>query len=384
MKNRTAPKAGLPILGLLLLGVSLIPLSSGAAPRARNVILFLGDAAGLPVINLAAAYKGQPQSLFIQKMSQIGLSDTSTASAWVTDSAAGMTAIVSGQKTQGGVISQSASAERGKKDGEILKTILEYAEERGLSTGVITNDVVTGATAASCYAHSNDRRKSGEIFAQLLKPRYGDGVDILIGTAGKVLADASAAAGSDIEAGLRAKDYAILRSLDEFTATVRRAIVLLNSDAFDLEKAVRQTTEILSRNRKGYFLMVESDLHTDKLKRGLDRALLLDGIIERTVRASKGDTLVIFTADHSFDTRIRAGNRGDSLIPPETAGAAPAAKPAVRVDGGHTGEEVLVAAQGPGAERVKGFFPNTQLFRIMLAAYGWKEDSQAGRSVATR
>jgi alkaline phosphatase len=32
-----------------------------------------------------------------------------------------------------------------------------------------------------------------------------------------------------------------------------------------------------------------------------------------------------------------------------------------------------VAAQGPGAERVKGFFPNTQLFRIMMAAYGWKE-----------
>ncbi len=44
----------------------------------------------------------------------------------------------------------------------------------------------------------------------------------------------------------------------------------------------------------------------------------------------------------------------------------------IRVDGGHTGEEAPVAAQGPGAERVRGFFPNTPWFHIMMAAYGWK------------
>jgi alkaline phosphatase len=42
------------------------------------------------------------------------------------------------------------------------------------------------------------------------------------------------------------------------------------------------------------------------------------------------------------------------------------------MDSGHTGEEVVVAAQGPGAGRVRGFFKNTDLFRIMMAAYGWK------------
>jgi len=36
---------------------------------------------------------------------------------------------------------------------------------------------------------------------------------------------------------------------------------------------------------------------------------------------------------------------------------------------------VVVAAQGPGARRVRGFIANTDLFRIMLAAYGWKEDA---------
>jgi alkaline phosphatase len=46
--------------------------------------------------------------------------------------------------------------------------------------------------------------------------------------------------------------------------------------------------------------------------------------------------------------------------------------PAVRVDNGHTGEEVLVAAQGPGAERVRGYLANTDLFTVMMNAFGWK------------
>ncbi len=45
--------------------------------------------------------------------------------------------------------------------------------------------------------------------------------------------------------------------------------------------------------------------------------------------------------------------------------------PHVVIDGHHTAEEVLVAAQGPGAEKVKGMFPNTQIFHIMKDAYGW-------------
>ena len=51
--------------------------------------------------------------------------------------------------------------------------------------------------------------------------------------------------------------------------------------------------------------------------------------------------------------------------------------PTLRMDNGHTGEEVLAAAQGPGAERVRGYMANTDLFRVMMAAYGW-EPSAAG------
>ena len=38
----------------------------------------------------------------------------------------------------------------------------------------------------------------------------------------------------------------------------------------------------------------------------------------------------------------------------------------------HAGEEVVVSAEEPGSEIVKGVLANTDLFGIMLAAYGWK------------
>jgi alkaline phosphatase len=34
--------------------------------------------------------------------------------------------------------------------------------------------------------------------------------------------------------------------------------------------------------------------------------------------------------------------------------------------GHHSGEQVLVAADGPGAERVRGFLLNTDLFGIVM------------------
>src|SRR5512143_1706476 len=121
----------LPAIATLCLGLAA---AAGAEPRAKNVILFVGDAGGLPTISAAAIEAGRPQQLFIQRMPWIGLMDTSDAAEWVTDSAAAMTAIVTGEKTQNGVLSQSDSAVEGQKDGRTLQTILEYAEERGLST----------------------------------------------------------------------------------------------------------------------------------------------------------------------------------------------------------------------------------------------------------
>ncbi len=344
----------------------------GTQPRAKNVILFIGDAAGLGVLNAAAIHGGKPQSLFVQQMPHLGLMETSAAVEWVTDSAAAATAIATGHKTRNGVISQSDVAVRGVTDGEPLKTVLEYAEEHGLSTGLVTNDQPSGATPAAWYAHSNDRKKKGAIMAQLLTPRFGDGPDVVIGADRATVLEETRALGIDIAAGLKGKGYVVADSLDSVPADANRVMVLMDSSDYDLDAAVDRAISILSRNPKGFFLMVESDLHTKVLSQGLVRTLAFDAIVRKTAERMKDNTLIVFTADHSFDTRLTAGRRGESLLSqPVATDGNEEAKPIIRVGDGHTGEEVLVAAQGPGAERVRGFFPNTRLFEILIDAYGW-------------
>lgn len=346
--------------------------------RATNVILFLADAGGIPTLNAASIHGyGAPRHLFVQQMPQIALSDTSTAEEFVSDSAAGMTAIVTGVKTRNEVISQSASAVPGKSDGMNLKSILDYAEEHGLATGFVTNDWASGATPAALYAKTNSRRLTGEIFLQLFHPRFGDGVDVAISSGRTGLEAAARALGHDFAEIERETKRRLLSGLNDIPPDARRAIVLLDTEEFDHAEAVRKAVRVLSRSPRGYFLMVECDVHTDRIKRGLDRMVMFDREIREISRSVGRNTLVLFTADHSFDLRTHDGRWGEPLLAglPPGDGVDRSAEserlPNVWMDNSHTGEEVLVAAQGPGSERVHGYMSNTDLFGVMMRAYGW-------------
>ena len=362
---------------LLLLVCLCAPLP--AQSHATNVILLLGDAGGVATLNAASILGyGEPQQLFIQQMPNIALSDTSTAAEWVSDSAAGMTAVVTGVKTNNGVISQGPDAVRREKDGKTLKTILEYAEERGLSTGVVTNKTVTDATPAACYAHANDRKQYSRIFQQLLDPMFGDGVDVLIGPGRSSVEEALQADGLKMDDLIAKAGREQYKSVDEIPSDGEQAIAIFERGSdFSLPEAVDRAVEILSKNPKGYFLMVEGDMHTDDVGAGLKRTLELDDIARSLNEKVSRDTLILYTADHSFDIRMHSGKRGlPVLLEGDIASKdkAPYRGDAIRRDGTHTGEEVIVAAQGPGAQRVRGYMPNTQIFHIMMDAYGWKAD----------
>ena len=356
---------------LLMLGCVCCAALSGQG-RAKNVILFIGDAGGIPTLNAASIHGyGAPQKLFLQRMPNIGLSDTSASNAWVTDSAAGMSAIVTGQKTTNGTLSQTP-------EGAPLKTILEYAEEHGLSTGVVSNMNIADATPAACYSHVDSRKKFGEIFSQVWEPRFGDGVDVVFGAGRTRILDSMKELNVDIDGRLRAAGLPVFPTVDAVPADAKKAVVLVDGDGFPVDAATAKAIQLLSRNPKGYFLMVEWDLHPNQPARMLETAVAFDKLIERTVKelAAK-DTLVVFAADHSFDFRLRGGKRDHSLMLPENAKESAAAVPATKFDvvvgTAHTGEEVLVAASGPGSDRIRGFLPNTAIFQVMLQAYGWKQ-----------
>ncbi len=360
-----------------LLTLLFVPVALAAESRAKNVILFLADAGGVSTIAAASLHGyGAPRRLFLQHMPNIGLSETSSASSLVTDSAAGMTAIVTGQRTHNGMIAQSASGMRGKVDGDPLKSILEYAEERGLSTGIVTDDSAAGATPAALYAKANDRATTATIFKQAFLPKYGDGVDVIISAGREALVKAFAAESLDLEAFAKEKGRPIVTTVSAVPEAATRAVVLLDSGEFDKMDAVAAAIRILSRNKKGYFLMVEADTHAFPIRRGLERLIGLDKVIEKVSQLVRSDTLLLFTADHSFDLRIRGGKPGTPILDGLEAAEAESPKgpiriPALRMDNGHAGEEVVVAAQGPGAQRVRGYMANTDLFRVMMDAYGW-------------
>jgi alkaline phosphatase len=360
-------------VGVLLAASAACRSSSDVTPqgRARNVILFLGDGTGLSTVHAASVHGyGEAQKLYIQRMPHLGFSETSSAGNWVTDSAAGMTAIVTGEKTNNGVISQSADSVRGKRDGRLLKSILEYAEEKGLSTGVVTNSPVADATPAATFAHANERANFGEIFRFVIQPCYGDGVDVAIGPGLERIVSETQALGIDLAVELPKKGFVYLQNdsdgIPRAAADKNRLVGLFSSeDQFDLSVATGAALDILQRNPAGFFLMVESNNHSRNVQQTLDRAVKMDRIIESVAKRMAGtDTLILFTADHSYDMRLSgSAPKGQSIVG------------AMAVEGRHAGEEVLVTAQGPGAERVHGFFPNTHLFDIMMDAYGWERTS---------
>lgn len=367
-----------------VLAASLLASTAHAQEQARNVILFLADAGGVSAVNAASLLGyGEPLKLHIQQWPYLGLSDTSPVDAYVSDSANGMSSIMTGTKTKNGVISQAADAVRGETDGAPTKTLIEYAEERGLRTGVISTQAIADATPAATYAHSNDRGKWGEIFPQAFSPRFGDGVDVLIGAGRQRIGEQLAAAGTSYEA-LSRDHRPIYSGLDQVPDSSTRPVVV--SDQIDLRAATLRALDVLQGSPNGYVLVVEWDVHTNDPRKGLQNIVDFDRLIaEVESRVDLHDTLLLFTADHSFGILVDGGSPGDDLLEGyDDWKARGSDEPVVRlenvlVNDSHTAEEVPALAIGAGAERVRGYFPNTYLFHVMLEALGWQADGASSR-----
>lgn len=351
-----------------------------ATQRAKNVILFLADAGGVSVLNAASLMAhGEPLKLHIQQWPHLGLSETSPVDRFVSDSANGMSSIMTGVKTRNGVISQSPEAIRGKRDGAATKTLLEYAEERGLLTGVVSTQSIADATPAATYAHSNDRGKWGQIFPQAFAPRFGNGVDVMFGAGRRRIGEQLGALGTNFEQLRKEHDRPIYAALADVPGTNARPVVV--ADEIDVRAATLRALDILEQSPSGYFLVVEWDAHTDDPREGLQNLADFDRLIaEVESRVDLRNTLLLFTADHSFGLQVDGGQRGEDVLAGYDAWKASGGEAdLVRLDNvlvndSHTAEEVPVLAIGAGAERVRGYFPNTHLFSVMLDAWGWEPD----------
>lgn len=137
------------------------------APKAKNVILFVGDGMGVSTITAGRIYAGQTRGvdgesyrLAMESLPYSAFSKTYSHDAQVPDSAATATAMMSGVKTasrtlglrQGVAYGNCASAQ-----GQGTDSIFEIAENAGLATGIVSTARITHATPASTYSESANR-----------------------------------------------------------------------------------------------------------------------------------------------------------------------------------------------------------------------------------
>lgn len=350
-------------LRLIVISLIIITLSSAGSERQkpRNLIIFIGDGMGLA--HVYAAMTVSANEMIFPFLPVTGFSITHSNNSYSTDSAAGGTAIATGEKTNNRMISV-------RPDSTVLITLLEHARASGLSTGIVCTSSLTDATPASFTAHVPLRYDYRAIAAWYV----GGAAEVFIGGGRKYFEADIDSSGSfsrseDIVSMLSWAGYDVTYDLESFVASKATRIAGLMSpedmprlnegrDPEYLARATRKAIEVLSKNRNGFVLMVEGS-EIDDAGHSHDTKMVTDEIldIDRAVAVaydfarSNGKTLIVVTADHETGGMSITG--GD-LAKREVTGAFSIT--------GHSGIMVPVFAFGPGASAFSGVQDNTELF----------------------
>jgi alkaline phosphatase len=332
-----------------------------ASGTAKNVILFVGDGMGLSTVAAARIFAGQAKGglgeehyLSFERLPATALSRTYNTNQQVGESAGTMTAMVTGVKTRAGSLSVDETVETGDFAAAAehkVPTIFEEAEDRGLSTGVVTTTALTHATPAACYGHTPDRdwesdaalsdaaRAAGfrDLAVQLIEFSHGDGIDIALGGGRANFLGANAPDPEDLgKTGVRfderdlAADWQHARpgrkyvwKRDDFMAldfdATHQVLGLFDPSHLEFEvdrgkdtggepslsEMTERAIQLLSRNPKGYVLMVEGGRidhahHAGNAYRALTETVEFANAVQRALELTKSeDTLIVVTADHS-------------------------------------------------------------------------------------
>lgn len=322
----------------------------------RNIILMIGDGMGLSQICSAMTANGG--HLFLENFINIGFSKTYSSNNYITDSAAGGTALSSGIKTYNGAIGVNP-------DKKPVPNIRELAERKGLKTGLVSTSAITHATPASFIAHVDSRGSYEDIAADFLKTS----IDVFIGGGIKNFEDRKD--GRNLGKELKDKGYQVFYNIDDiqkvksgklagFTAPEHNKPMPERGEM--LVPATQTAINLLSQSKKGFFLMVEGSeidflAHENKTPGVVLETLDFDRAIGAALKfaAANEETLIIVTADHETGgMTINGGDNKTGMVI------------AKYTTGGHTGIAVPVFAFGPGAAEFTGFMENTDIAKKMM------------------
>ena len=376
-------------ISMAMLSLALAITGCNNEPQVKNVIYLIGDGMGFGAVSSLLLTEEEPTG-FEMSSPVIGLSETCSANNYVTDSAAGGTALATGTRTNNGYAGAGP-------DGEQLTSVLRKAQTYGMKTGIVVNTTLTEATPAAFYAGVTSRKFVYDIAKQFTESEVdlaiGGGLDHFIGRPDSL----------DLTATLIEKGYDVylnwesvletesdkfvgilplydLHRREENNGTASAAegqevclaaqMAALNEDTTRehlseptvyLEKATTKALEVLSRDHeKGFFLMIESAI-IDGYGHNNDGEGMIVEMQEFNRTLNKmieyvnqhPETLLVVTADHE------TGGTGVYYN-----GHTPANEGPLRLKfstSGHTGTVVPIFAYGAGAENFAGVMKNTDI-----------------------
>ena len=446
--------------------------SALAAGEAKNVIFFLGDGMGPVTKTAARIYKyTESGSLAMDTMPYTARIKTFSLDAQTTDSAPSMAAYMTGVKERNDVLSMSGDtlARAPSKDvatgvsnavtncaatgnGTAVMTLTEYAIAQGKATGTVTTTRLTHATPAATYAHSCHRDAEYEIARQAVpggagaNAKLGAGLDVMMGGISYYWRPYVAGTtprgrpdGRDLVAEMQGKGYTFVNDLASMNAaptTAGSKLLALFDFALpqghmsynvdrdpskepSLAEMTSKAIDVLSKNPKGYFLMVEGGridhaLHGTNAKRALEDTIAFDDAIKAALgKVDLTNTLIVVTADHDHTMAFNGyGKRGSPILgnninyqtgkPSLDADGVPYStlvfgngpnrkdtrvtvdtsvvegldyqqESAIRTSNGgesHGGGDVQLYSAGAGAKTFKGTIDNTKVFSLVKSVGG--------------
>lgn len=354
-------------LSIFLLTISILITFSNCSrekqetPKAKNIILMIGDGMGLAQVN--AAIISSEKQLSFEKFPFTGFVNTKSANRKITDSAAGGTAIATGKKTKNGMIGMN-------QDSIAVPSILEQLYDMGMKTGIITTCAITHATPAAFIAKNINRNHYEEIamdFANTtnLDLMIGGGKDHFCKRQDSLnLFEEMSQNGWEIFDSIQTpqnkeSNIGIIIS-NEHPKTIKegRGNYLPNAVDFALNQL---------NNPNGFFLMVEGSqidwaCHANDTEYLLNEMNDFNNAIEVALNFAQinPNTLIIVTADHETGGLTMGPDSTNSTRTMEFKYAT----------SNHSGIMVPIFAVGPGAEQFTGIMDNTYINKKIIKTVG--------------
>ncbi|WP_346985004.1 alkaline phosphatase [Chryseobacterium sp. POE27] len=333
-----------------------------------NIIFMIGDGMGVSQVT-SAFYFGEGKPNF-QNFKYVGLSETSCTSDRVTDSAAGATALSTGQKTYKRAIGLN-------KDSLAIPTILEQLQDKGYKTGLVCLTSITHATPAAYYAHVKDRDLHEDIALDFIKS------DIDFAAGGGLKFFNKRKDKKDLLKDLTKKNYRIDTTSLSKPVVGKRNLYLMAQDELPnkvqgrkdfLPEATQTALDFLSNDKKPFFLMIEGSFidwggHANNAEMMVKEVLDFDktiGVVMDFIKKNP-NTLLVVTADHETG----GASIGKFMEKDPAGGKEREVKDKVQInfiDGQHTAALVPVFAMGKGEELFSGVYPNNTIYHKLVEA----------------